>query len=626
MCGIAGVLNLDGATAHSGLLRQMADQLRHRGPDDEGLWADGPVGFSHRRLMIIDLTAASHQPMSSEDAEVVLIYNGEIYNYLELRLELEALGYRFRSQGDAETILHAYQAWGEQCLDRFNGIFAFAIWNKASKTLFLARDRFGVKPLYYYQDADVLVFASEIKAILKHPGVRRGVSIPALNEYFTFQNILTDRTLFEGIKLLPAGSCLTVETARGDALLRERRYWEIPSPSRDNRITMEEATEEITRLFEQAVTRQLMTDVPLGVYLSGGMDSGSITTIARQKMGRICTFTAGFDLSSATGLELAFDEREASEALANLLKTEHYETVLHAGDMEHVMPDLIWHLEDLRVGQCYPNYYVSRLASKFVRVVLSGAGGDEIFGGYPWRYQYALASTSRAGFQDDYYGFWQRLVKDQDKSRFFSPDVAREIKGHPTREIFDGILNQAPHQSETVEDRVEACLYFDAKTFLHGLLVVEDKLSMAHGLEARVPFLDNDLAQFGLTLPARLKVGSLAKPIEYAREDRITRERREVRSSEGKLALRQAMRGVVPAGLLDRPKQGFSAPDAAWFRGESIDYVGGILSDRKSRIYDFLDPAEVRRLWREHAEGIENRRLLIWSLLSFEWWLRKFQS
>ena len=625
MCGIAGVLNLDGGPVHTGLIRLMSEQMRHRGPDSGGFWSDGPVGLSHRRLMIIDLTSASHQPMSSDEGGVVCVYNGEIYNYPKLRLELESLGYRFHSQGDTETLVHAYEAWGEECVDHLNGMFAFAIWDRARKRLFLARDRFGVKPLYYYQDDDIFVFASEIKAILKHPRVRRTVSLPALNEYFTFQNILTDLTLFEGVRLLSPGYTLIVETGDG-ARVSQRRYWDIPIPDRDSRITMEEATEEISRLFQQSVTRQLMSDVPVGVYLSGGMDSGSIASVARRQLGRICTFTAGFDLSSVSGLELAFDEREAAEALSNLLKTEHYETVLHAGDMEHVMPDLIWHLEDLRVGQCYPNYYVARLASKFVRVVLSGAGGDEIFGGYPWRYQYAVGSTSRQEFCDDYYGFWQRLVKDEDKPRFWNPDIARGLASHSTRDIFQNVLDSAPNTGETVQERVEACLYFEMRTFLHGLLVVEDKISMAHSLEARVPFLDNDLAQFGLTLPARLKVGSVARPMEFAREDRLTTERREVRSGQGKLALREAMRGLVPPGVIERPKQGFSAPDAAWFRGESIDYVGGILNDRRSRIYDFLSRDEVLRLWGEHAQGQENRRLLIWSLLSFEWWLRKFLS
>jgi asparagine synthase (glutamine-hydrolysing) len=364
--------------------------------------------------------------------------------------------------------------------------------------------------------------------------------------------------------------------------------------------------------------------VPIGCYLSGGMDSGSITAIARRSLGRLTTFTGGFDLSSASGLELGFDERREAEALAAILKTEHYEMVMHAGDMEHVMPELIWHLEDLRVGQSYPNYYLARLAGKFVKVVLSGAGGDELFAGYPWRYYRGTKGAGEDAFYRNYYEFWQRLVPDEDKSRLFIPSVLADLDGHSTFDVFRGVLEPAGLPLETPADRINASLYFELKTFLHGLLVVEDKLGFAHGLETRTPFLDNDLVDFALSLPPSLKLRDLDQTASRADEDDVRRY--EVRpTSEGKLILRAAMAKAVPAQVTRRRKQGFSAPDASWFRGESIDYINRLLRSSDARIYEYLEPAYVNRSLDEHSSGLINHRLLIWSLLSFEWWLRKFQ-
>ncbi len=383
MCGIAGIFNVRGEPASGALVQAMTDLLAHRGPDGEGQYVSGPIGLGHRRLAIIDLSPDGRQPMLNETGNVVVTYNGEIYNFQELRRDLEAHGHRFRSRTDSEVIVHAYEEWGESCVERFNGMFAFGLWDGERRRLFLARDRFGIKPLYYYWDGRHFAFGSEIKAVLAHPAVAKRLHVPALNQYFTFQNILTDETLFSGIHTLRAGTWMTVDADARD--LKTHTYWDFDF-TQPLKISREDAAEELNRLFTQAVTRQLVSDVPVGAYLSGGMDSGSITAIARRNLGRLSTFTCGFDLSSASGLELGYDERANAEALSNLLKTEHYEVVLHAGDMEHVMPDLVWRLEDLRIGQCYPNYYVARLASKFVKVVLSGAGGDELVAGYPWRY------------------------------------------------------------------------------------------------------------------------------------------------------------------------------------------------------------------------------------------------
>lgn len=615
------MVNLDGTPVAQKTITRMTDSLTHRGPDDEGAWTSGPVGLGSRRLAILDLSAAGHQPMSNETGDIVTVYNGEIYNFQSLRLELEAEGHRFHSRTDTEVVVHAYEQWGEDCLSRFNGHFALAVWDGPHQRLFLARDRFGVKPLYYLYARGTLIFGSEVKALLTYPGVQPAVSHDALAQYFTFQNVLTDQTLFSGIHLLAPGTSLTLD-ARDGRPPQQRRYWDFEFPTDYLDISEAEAAEELERLFVQAVTRQLVSDVPVASYLSGGMDSGSITAVARRQLGRLLTFTCGFDLSSASGLELAFDERANAEALSNRLKTEHYEVVLHAGDMEHVMPELIWHLEDLRVGQCYPNYYVARLAGKFVKVVLSGAGGDELFAGYPWRYfRTPAAGGGREQFYRGYYGFWQRLVSDEDKPLLFNAATRTRLADHSTFELFKGVIEGAQMPLETNADYVNASLYFELKTFLHGLLIVEDKVSMAHSLETRCPFLDNDLVDFALRLPIGVKLRGVDRTAINVDENEPAKR---LQTGDGKRVLRRAMSRIVPPDVVERSKQGFSAPDASWFRGESIDYINTLLRTPKARVYDFLSHDYVTERLDEHTSGARNHRLFIWSLVSFEWWLRKF--
>jgi asparagine synthase (glutamine-hydrolysing) len=562
--------------------------------------------------------------MANVGGDVVITYNGEIYNFQQLRVQLEALGYHFHSQTDTEVVLHAYEEWGEGCVEHFNGMFAFGIFDRRRRRLFLARDRYGVKPLYWYCRGGVFIFASEVKAILEHPRVSRGVCYPALSEYFTFQNIFTDLTLFDGVRLLPPGCTLTAGLD-ADSPPEVGRYWDYPFNGEPEPLSAEEGAERLHRLFVQAVTRQLVSDVPVGSYLSGGMDSGSISAVAGRHLPRLTTFTGGFDLTSASGLELGFDERRAAEMMANLIKTEHYEVVLHAGDMEWVLPELIWHLEDLRVGQCYPNYYVARLAGKFVKVVLSGAGGDELFGGYPWRYYRGLNSAGGDEYVRQYYQFWQRLVPDQDRSRLFNAETGRRVGGHSPFEVFRGVFGGWRGAMRTKEDYINASLYFELKTFLHGLLVVEDKMSMAHSLETRVPFLDDDLVEFAARIPVGLKLSDLEEAARL--DENVPGNKRllyEMRTSGGKAVLRQAMSRLIPQEIVQRTKQGFSAPDASWFRGESIDYINRLLRSPKAMIYEFLSPSYVSEVLDEHCSGRVNRRLLIWSILSFEWWCRIF--
>jgi asparagine synthase (glutamine-hydrolysing) len=616
MCGIAGVLNVNGESVSPVVLRRMTDAVAHRGPDGEGFYTDGFVGLGHRRLAIIDLSAAGHQPMISRDGQVVITYNGEIYNFQELRVELEALGHQFRSRTDSEVALNAWLQWGPACVTRFNGMFAFAIWDKRDQTLFLVRDRYGIKPLYYATWGNTFLFGSEQKAILQHPASRRCLDKKALLEYFTFQNIFTDRTLLEGVRLLPAASVARVQLGR-NGVPQITRYWDYRFREPAGSVDVQEYRDELSRLVCQAVNRQLVSDAPLGSYLSGGIDSGTLTALAARDLPYIKTFTCGFDLSSASGIELAFDERTRAEAMSARFKTEHYEMVLKAGDMERCLPKLAWHIEEPRVGQSYPNYYAAQLASKFVKVVLSGAGGDEMFGGYPWRYYRATVCNDFEDYVDQYYAFWQRLIPNAVIEKVFAP-IWDEVSDVWTRDIFREVFLTHDNQLERPEDYINHSLYFEAKTFLHGLFVVEDKLSMAHGLETRVPFTDNDLVDFAMRCPVNLKLNNLAEVVRLNENEPSKKARHFQRTRDGKQILRDVMRQFIPDDIADAEKQGFSAPDASWFKGESIDFVRRKLLNGHARIYQFLDRDAVECLVGEHLAGQTNRRLLVWSLLNVE--------
>ena len=621
MCGISGLIQLDGTAVSAASVKKMTDAIAHRGPDGEGHWVEGNVGFGHRRLAIIDLSEMAHQPMLSADHRFVISYNGEIYNFRELRVELEKLGVVFRSLSDTEVVLNALAAWGVAALMRFNGMFALALWDRRERSLLLARDRYGIKPLYYCLQGNNLTFGSEQKAMLAISSFEKKLDKPALLEYFTFQNFFTDRTLIEGIKILPAGHHAVLNLREDRPQLKLTRYWDFHFSEPSGRVDVREYREELERLFHQAVKRQLIADVELGSYLSGGMDSGAITAVASQFQPYLKTFTCGFDLSSASGIELSFDERVKAEAMSAKFKTEHYEMVLKAGDMERVMPSLAWHLEEPRVGQSYPNYYAAKLASKFVKVVMSGAGGDELFGGYPWRYYRAAGAANFEQYIDQYYVFWQRLVDNSHLRKLFAP-IWDEVKHVSTHDIFRDVFANHQNELERPEDYINHSLYFEAKTFLHGLLVVEDKLSMAHGLETRVPFLDNDLVDFSMRCPVGLKLNNLRDVVRINENEPGDKQGKYfLKTNDGKQILRDMMRKFIPQDIVDGVKQGFSAPDASWFKGESIDYVRKQLITGSPHLYNYIDRNATHGLINEHLTGEENRRLFIWSLLNVENWL-----
>lgn len=621
MCGVAGLVHCDRTAVSPAVLQRMTDAIAHRGPDGQGHWIEGGVGLGHRRLAIIDLSPSGHQPMVNADHRFVLSYNGEVYNFRELRTELEAMGYWFRSTSDTEVVLNALAAWGTAALQRFNGMFALALFDRREQRLLLARDRYGVKPLYWAQRGPLFAFASEQKAILA-AGFDRSLDKRGLLEYFSFQNFFTDRTLIEGVSMLPAGHFGVLDMARKGKRFETQRYWDFRFAEPDTGADPREYREELERLFEQAVNRQLVSDVELGSYLSGGIDSGAITAIASRSYPYLKSFTCGFDLSSASGIELSFDERVKAEAMSALFKTEHYEMVLKAGDMERVLPTLARHIEEPRVGQSYPNFYAAKLASRFVKVVLSGAGGDELFGGYPWRYYRGATSTGFDDYVDHYYGFWQRLVDESSMPRLLAP-IWNDVRDESPRQIFRDVFANHDNELSRPEDYINHSLYFEAKTFLHGLLVVEDKLSMAHGLETRVPFLDNDLVDFAMRCPVRLKLNNLSEVVRMnENEPGDKRGKYFLKTSDGKQIVRDAMRDIMPADIAQGVKQGFSAPDASWFKGESIDYVRRTLLEGRPRLYEFVDRDTAQALVQEHLSGTHNRRLFIWSLLSVEHWLR----
>lgn len=618
-------MNLDGRPADAEAVGRMTDVLAHRGPDDRDVYVNGPVGLGHRRLAVIDTSPAGRQPMKSSDDRFIITYNGETYNFRELRSELEKLGRRFISMSDTEVVLNALAEWGEQAIDRFNGMFAFALWDNEKKELTLARDRYGMKPLYYAMANNRFIFGSEVKAILADGNISARLDREALLEYFTFQNFFTTRTLFKEAKLLPPGTIMKVSLEKGGAI-HKRKFWDFhftePAEADDERSYVEE----LGRLFKQAVTRQLVSDVEVGAYLSGGMDSGAITAVASSHFPYLKSFTVGFDLSSASGIELAFDERSKAERMSYLFKTEHYEMVLKAGDMERAMPRLAWHVEEPRVGQSYPNYYAAGLAGKFCKVALSGVGGDELFGGYPWRYYRAAINGGFEEYVDKYYLFWQRLIPNREIREVFSP-IWNDVRHVWTRNIFRDVLHDGTAHLSKPEDYINRSLYFEAKTFLHGLLVVEDKLSMAHGLETRAPFLDNDLVDFAMRAPVRLKLGNLGEVMRLNENDPGPKTKRYfTETRDGKLLLRKAMEKYAPPEITNGVKRGFSAPDASWFKGESIDYVRRVIFNDNAKIYEYLNRSAVKRLVNEHLEGKMNRRLLIWSLLSFENWLDTYCS
>ena len=621
MCGLVSIINLDGRAIDLKELQKTSDALSHRGPDGHGVFKFKNVGLAHRRLSILDLTDSGSQPMFSDCKRYVITYNGEIYNYKSLRASLSRSGSKFHSNSDTEVLLQAYIRWGYHCLSRLNGMFAFCIYDRKTQEIFIARDRYGVKPLYYSIQKNVMIFASEQKAIWAHSATQKTVDKEAILEYFTFQNILSNKTLDSNIKIFPQGSYAFFSAKKNIAEIKKikelpliKKYWDFNFTSNSSMSAMQ-AQSSLESLLEKAVKRNLTSDVEVASYLSGGMDSGTISAIASSLNNNLKTFTCGFDLSSASNDEKTFDERAKAEIMSYQFNTEHYESVLKSSDMERVFNNLAWTIEEPRVGPSYPNYCISNLASKFVKVVLSGTGGDEIFAGYPWRYYKAKKGETFESFTSNYYQYWHRLVPEDMRKSFFKP-ISKTLLNTDLKSIFLDNFN-AEMKSDTPEDFINHCLYFESKTFLHGLLLIEDKISMSHGLETRVPLLDNSLVDFAMNCPLKYKLSNLNKSQQLSQST-------QKRTADGKLILRKAMGKYISKKITRLPKQGFSSPDASWFKKESYKYASDIINNKNSLMYNFISYKDSTDALALHAASKKNNRLMIWSLLNFEKYLKHF--
>ena len=613
------------------VLERMRDVITHRGPDDYGLYVKERVGLGHRRLSIVDV-AAGHQPMTNEDGSLHIVYNGEIYNHADFRDELVARGHTYRTHCDTETILHLYEEQGRDCVENLRGMFAFAIWDERRREMFIARDRLGVKPLYYiHADDGSLYFASEIKALLAARSVRPEINFAALPDYLANHATTGTETLFRDIKRLLPGHTLLWR----DGCIELNKYWDVDfaPESETNHANRrdEDYIEEWTELFKTAVRLRLMADVPLGMFLSGGIDSSAIAAVMSEMVNDpIKTFS------------VAFDEREANELdyarlVARRFKTDHHEITITPEEFFAALPRLVWH-EDEPIAHpaSVPLYFVSQLASRHVKVVLTGEGSDETLAGYD-RYRktiYNLALGARyqswttAGMRS---AVSRYLQSGQSASRIcqklrrtflcLEPDIETIYfdnfavfpramqRGLLTLETiertgsFDPYQNVRPYfEATNASTLLDRLLYADIKTYLHELLMKQDQMSMAASIESRVPFLDHKLVEFTARLPERLKL----------------------RGWTTKYILRRSMKGLLPDVILKRRKMGFPVPLASWFRGPFRPIIEDYVLGERTLARGIFDQGFVRNLVAEHQAGARNHSERLWSLLNFEMWMRQF--
>ncbi len=630
MCGIAGVLLAQANVPRGELearLWAMTGAVRHRGPDDQDIWTDGLAGLAQARLAIIDLSAAANQPISSQDGSVWLTFNGEIYNFAAIRTDLEALGYVFRSRGDAEVIANGWHAWGPRVLDRMRGMFALALWDTRTRRLILARDRLGKKPLYYAPTRSGLLFGSEIKALLTWPDMTRAPNLAAIDHYLSLQYVPAPETAFTGIHRLPAAHYLAVSpdpdgTWRNIELVR---YWRLPEPgaARGGRPT-EELERELVAHLDEAVRLRLIADVPLGAFLSGGIDSASIVaTMARVGGGRVKTFTIGFG-------DPRFDETRYARMVADRYGTEHEEYVVEP-DAVAILPRLVWHYgEPFADPSAIPTYYVSEMARRKVTVALNGDGGDEAFLGYP-RYQ-AMRHLARL----DRLPGWSRLAL----ARLLTcapAGLQRELKLPRIRDVLEASAGRAEQRyggtivffadrdkaagyGEAMRSQldhsaldllapyfaaagglVEGANWADLHTYLpDDLMVKVDVASMAHGLETRSPLLDHVLLEWAAGIPAEVKLAG----------------------GRTKALLKRAMEPYLPREVIYRKKMGFGVPIDEWLRGELKPLAYDTLLSPSARQRGLFQPDYVRGLLDEHCSGARDHHYRLWALLMLELWFR----
>lgn len=624
MCGICGIVYADPERpVEAAVVERMCDAIVHRGPDDQGQWVRGNAGIGMRRLSIIDL-AGGHQPMANEDETIWIVFNGEIYNHLELRRELTSRGHRFRTRSDTEAIVHAYEEWGERCPEKLNGMFAFAIWDRRRRQLLLARDRIGIKPLYYHHSTDKLVFASELKSLVAAGEVPRQVDVAALDTFLTFEYIPAPQSIFAGVRKLPAGHTLLWRQGHG---VTTQAYWDLSVNGRT--VDGESAPAELRELLTDAVRMRLMSDVPLGAFLSGGIDSSSIVALMAGVMDRpVKTFSIGFK-------DASYNELEYAREVARRYRTEHYEFILEPNIAD--LTDQLVHYVDEPFGDfsMFPTYLVSKMARQHVTVVLSGDGGDELFAGYETyradrlarRYARlprmvrraliepvvaALPPTSKkkgwinkakrfvegADYPEDLgHVRWMMFLAEAEKRRLYSPEVQAHLNGHDAADFVRRYFRQASG------DGLNRQLYVDIKTYLvDDILVKVDRMSMAVSLEARVPFLDHRVVEFAARVPGSLKLVN----------------------GESKWILKEALRDLLPPKIQRRGKEGFSIPIKNWLKQELKPLMLEVLSPERIRREGFFDSQEVQRLVDEHLRNVDNHSHRLWALMMFGIWQERY--
>ncbi len=626
MCGITGFIEPGPRANQREILHRMTHALRRRGPDDEGFYHDAHLALGIRRLSVIDLRTGQ-QPISNEDGTVLAALNGEIYNFRALRLELQGLGHRFQTASDAEVLVHAYETYGPECVARLDGMFAFAIWDAVRRTLVLARDRMGEKPLYYSAGADAFVFGSELRAVLEHPAVPRELSLESLVRYLAFEYVPAPHSILAGIAKLPPGHMLTISPGSKPDIIQ---YWDLPF-NPDYSVSEHEWVERLRAQLEASVRQRIEADVPLGFFLSGGVDSSAIVAVAARLSGTqpLKTFSLGFAESS-------YDERPFARAMARHCGTEHSEMVFSSADAAALIENVGDLLDEPLVDSSFlPFYALARFARKEVTVALSGDGGDELFCGYPtfladsgsrWvqRLPQALVSWGRRAVDSlppsSQYGSIESLLKQFVRGLGYAPEVRTQLllgglTGLERSALLSAAVREASAGFDPYEDltrvvaelpelnSVDRLIYQHCKFYLADQnLATVDRASMASGLEVRAPFLDHALVELAGRIPAHLKLSGW----------------------KTKHILKRALQGALPARIIHRRKQGFGVPIAAWLRGPLRHALEERLAPERVAHRGLFEPATTRRLVEEHVAGHRDHRKILWGLLMFDAWCDRY--
>ncbi len=623
MCGIAGIVRLDPReTVDEARLKRMRDILRHRGPDGEGLWIEGPVGLAHRRLSIVDVPGG-HQPMANEDDSIWITFNGEVYNHATLRPGLEASGHRYRNRSDTETILHLYEEEGERCVERLQGMFAFALWDGPQQRLLLARDRLGIKPLYYAFTDHELLFASEIKAILAVRAERPALNPSAIPEFLATRFQAGDETFFRGVWKLPPGHVLSWSSETGP---QRRRYWRLPSGTDDAAAGLSERAEDLHARLEAAVRSHLMSDVPLGLFLSGGLDSSGVAALmAPMVSDRIRTFAVGFE-------DAASNELPYARLAARAIGAQHHEVVVSPDDFWGALPRLIWHEDEpIAFPSSIALHFVAQLAQPHAKVILTGEGSDELFMGYSWYrvtawnerlggpYRRFVPGPLRNGIRQAVphlprslrrYASRTFLALDPGVRALFYenfavfPDALRRalLKDSVLAETIDPYREQRRCFEEGSGSTLDRMSHADLQTYLVELLMRQDQMSMSASVESRVPFLDHELVEHVVRMPNRFKV----------------------RGWTTKAVLREALRRRVPREILHRRKLGFPVPFGRWARERFAGAIRSTILGPRALERGLFDRALLERLVGEHETGAASHSDRLWLLLNLELWQRIF--